>query len=291
MHIHSSLFGKSVLDHSRSLLHVFVSTLETLDGRDKATKLVQYVGKLVLLHLKARSHNKTLFAKRLTTTVLALSDARRCFRIGRFIGDLEDLFEGSPLEQLQGAFGLVSDMAENVVWSCGIWCGDRPVPKWVERFERIGDCCWFVEASIVMYYWWKQMHKLNAELNRLKQEARAEAVLEQQQHQRQTNDTVKESNDSAMNGHNNGTIANGIVTSNNTISMNGKQQQMNGTHEKQSNGVTTTTSPSAAATASARLLLQSSQMKRRVLMLQFFKLLGDWIQASIYAFDLDMPWT
>ena len=136
-----------------SNLDILVHTLETTDGRDKLTKIIQYVGKLILLYLKSKSLHNHSQSQNLKRVVETLSNARRCFRVGRFLGDIEDLLEGTKLEKIQGAFGLVSDISENFCWIYNVW--NEKENETVNKIEQFGDFCWFLETAISLYYWWR----------------------------------------------------------------------------------------------------------------------------------------
>lgn len=248
-----------------STLDLFVHTLESTDGRDKITKVVQYLGKILLQFYKSQNKQKNALAIGLSRVVSALSDGRRCFRIGRFVGDLEELLSGGPLEKVQGAIGLVSDVSENFCWLYGIW-KDGEVPEWVERFEQLGDVCWFFEVCMSIYYAWVELRYLDQQIATLKGSIRKKKVSID------LGDTPSRTSPVDLRSN-----VQTDSTSNAAETSFGSPGSLPNSSKQLSN--------------ETRVKLRKALLKRRLLLLQIVKLVGDFIQSGLYGFAIEWPWT
>jgi len=132
----------------------------TTEGRDKIFKSVQYTGRFALYHLACHPGSNPQLISLLTKLVSTLSSARRVFRLGRWIGDINGFVsslhsrENTKLLEFAVSFvtnilGLASDTCEDLNW-----LGNQGIiPQHIgEKASFISDATWAAGLVFDIYF-------------------------------------------------------------------------------------------------------------------------------------------
>jgi Peroxisomal biogenesis factor 11 (PEX11) len=109
-------------------LSSWVKLALTLDGRDKITKVCQYVARMLAWWFAAAPHQR----QRFEALQSSLATSRKAFRLGKSLNEIQKLQDGGLLELVFGGKGGGSDPAWKIIGSSlkmiglmGFWAGDN----------------------------------------------------------------------------------------------------------------------------------------------------------------------
>jgi hypothetical protein len=150
-----------ILASKRCIMEPFLKTLAIADGRDKLTKGLQYLGKLIAWVLMTRekfSNNQIIPI--LERIAKMLSDARKIFRIGNWLTNVHKLGIGSNPKDFPNAvmqridmwntiFGMASSFTDDMALLIRMWNGSPSIL--VRRLEIICNLCWTMSILCEFY--------------------------------------------------------------------------------------------------------------------------------------------
>jgi hypothetical protein len=134
----------------------FVKTLLSTDGRDKITKGLQYLGKVLIWTIINKRPSFSYLIPILERIAKVFSDARKIFRLGNWLNNLMKLRLGPNTKDFPSYIGQRMDMISTGTGMVSAFCDDTSyvIKLWTGKSSELNDrieliCNLFWTASLV----------------------------------------------------------------------------------------------------------------------------------------------